>query len=218
MNIISLGIGIFFLGFVFLQVISGIITAKMNFKKISELSTTAKEQVFIKGTVLAEKTFLSPITQTPCVYASFQTFQRGGKFGKGPRGTSISVGGSGSIGGEFFLQDETGTIEIDSKNAVGFDIPHKQGYYDDDDEFKEKITQFKVKYGIGADENREYFESLILPNDKITVLCKTSPKEKAKAAEIYYKNPKQMWKSPVRIIATAIAFVLGILALLDGLK
>jgi hypothetical protein len=212
MNLLALGFGVVFIGLGCLNIYGFIKINKINIKKISEISKFIKEEVIISGTVLPDKTILSPITQTPCVYCLFQTFERGMRYKSGFYGKATNILGSGSVGGDFLLQDETGTIELNSEKAVGFELP-TNGYYDNDYEFKDKITQFKVKYGIGDAADREYWETLILPNDKIWVLCKTNPGEKAKAVEIYSKNPKEMWRSPVRIITTIIFLVMGILLL-----
>jgi hypothetical protein len=212
MDLLLFAMGVVFTGLGCLNIYGTLKIISTKAKKISELSSSASGNSIISGTVLPDKTMPSPITQTPCVYCMFQTFQQGmkKKIGHGTAHTAQNMLGSGSIGTNFLLKDETGMIELDAKNAFCFNIAHKQGYYDNDKEFKDKITQFKVKYGIGSDPGREYFEHLILPNDKIWVLCKTVPGQKTKAMEIYSKAPKQTIKSPLRIIATIALLAIGI--------
>ena len=129
MDIIAVGIG----GILFVLAIVGVVgniqIALSKQKKIFEAGANS----VLFGTVSNEKTFLSPITQTTCVYCRYQTFQRGKKFGKGPRGTAQSVFGSGIKRTEFYLEDETGKILIIGNPIDQGKLEHQLGVYDNDD-------------------------------------------------------------------------------------
>ncbi len=176
MNFIFITIGLILLALGLIGFVANLKMRKVLEKKIAMLKEG--DSAIIHGKVLGEKTILSAITQTPCVYAVFRTFQRGtrfGKIGETARGTAQVVLGSGAKHCEFVLEDETGKINVSDSQALvyGGGIKKEQ-YYDDDEKYKDKIVLFKSTTGIGEGENREYEEELVCPGDEIWVQGKFS--------------------------------------------
>lgn len=210
MDIVILILGMALLIISSLRIYFTVKMSKIKLKKIAEIDFNNEERNVIYGTVLPDKTILSAISQTPCVYCFFQTFQRGMKQNKKlTHGTAQNILGSGTIKTNFFLKDDTVKLELNPEKAIVFNHPNQKQYHETDEEMKDKITQFKLKYGISSAPDIEYWEETINPNDKIYVMCRTIPKETPRAQGIYLEDPRKIVKRPSHNAMTIILLIMG---------
>ena len=212
MNFILITIGLILLALGLIGVVANLKMRKASEKKIAMLKEG--DSAIIHGKVLGEKTILSAITQTPCIYNVFRTFQRGARFeriGENARGTAQLVLGSGAKHCEFVLEDETGKINVsDSQAFVYGGGIKKERYYEDDEKYKDKIAQFKLTTGIGEGEDREYEEELVCPGDEIYVQGKYS-KGFFNPNLFTLKDFKKATENGVSIIKEVAPIVIGII-------
>ncbi len=120
---IPIGLLIFFLGFSTWNVFR-----RVEDTPTSKVRSMAAGFIELNGKVKEIKTLTSPVSQATCVYynVEHQTYVRS-KNGGSWHTTSIDTGFQ-----NFYLQDETGKVEIDPRKA-GIDIPtDKTKYYTSD--------------------------------------------------------------------------------------
>jgi hypothetical protein len=218
MNLTTTGIGglLAFLGF--LNFVFSARLSRGSLKKISE----AKGTSMVYGKVSPEETISSPISQTPCVYCDYKTFQRGAKFGKQvigegePRGTAQCVFGSGVARSPFILEDETGKIRVEGRGLSYGKLPHEKTMHDDSAEYANQITEFKLRTNLGEGEERQYEEDLVCPGDSIYVFGNVDSNRVMQASLLSVKNPKKTVTGAGGIIKMFWLLIVGIILLIIG--
>lgn len=199
--------------------VSAVQTLRLIFTPLKK-TAVAEGDSTILGTVIAEKSILSPITKTPCVYCVYRTFERGGSFGSRsalpkskPRGVAQVVAGSGVKQTPFFLEDDSGRILVQDKAQL-FGEPKKQiTVYDNTSGQSDNIREFKTTTGIGEGVDRQYEEDLIEAGDKIYVhgIIKVENGQKVMYPDaLSFKSTRKVGLSPVGIIVTIVLLILGI--------